>query len=104
MYENKAKEAIAFENPDGTYTVDLKVEAKKVYSDSLGVQTTAELADWLEIGVFGEDIKDEEFHENPEKQNMAFTQEKWKRVLKKANKKLQKEDFMNDSFWRRKAK
>ena len=65
LYENKAKEAIAFENPDGTYTVDLKVEAKKVYSDSLGVQTTAELADWLEIGVFGEDIKDEEKEEVP---------------------------------------
>ena len=65
LYENKAKEAIAFENPDGTYTVDLKIEAKKVYSDSLGVQTTAELADWLEIGVFGEDIKDEEKEEVP---------------------------------------
>ena len=56
---------MSFENPDGTYSLDLDVEAKKVYSDSLGVQTTAELADWLEIGVFGEDIKDEEKEEVP---------------------------------------
>ena len=26
-----------------------------MYSDSLGVQTTAELGDWLEIGVMGEE-------------------------------------------------
>ena len=56
LYENKVKLANAFENPDGTYSLDLEVEAKKVYSDSLGVQTSAELADWLEIGVLGEDI------------------------------------------------
>ena len=48
-----------------TYTVDLKVEAKKVYSDSMGVQTTAELADWLEIGVFAEEIKDGDKEEVP---------------------------------------
>ena len=60
LYENKAKSANASENPDGTYTLDLEVEAKKVYSDSLGVQTTAKLADWLEIGVFGEEDGEKE--------------------------------------------
>tara|TARA_B100001778_G_C18550245_1_gene612683 strand:+ start:1 stop:1239 length:1239 start_codon:yes stop_codon:yes gene_type:complete len=55
LYENKARLANAFENPDGSYTLNLEVEAKKVYSDSLGVQTTAELGDWLEIGVMGEE-------------------------------------------------
>ncbi|MFL3014487.1 MAG: M1 family aminopeptidase, partial [Candidatus Neomarinimicrobiota bacterium] len=65
LYENKAKSANASENSDGTYTLDLKVEAKKVYSDSLGVQTTAKLADWLEIGVFGEEMKDGEKEEIP---------------------------------------
>ena len=29
--------------------------AKKVYSDSTGVQTKAKLNDWLEIGILGED-------------------------------------------------
>ena len=65
LYENKVKLANAFENPDGTYSLDLEVEAKKVYSDSLGVQTTAELADWLEIGVLGEDIINGEKQEVP---------------------------------------
>jgi ABC-2 type transport system permease protein len=54
LYENKAKEASAVENGDGTFTVTMKVEAKKVYSDSLGNQTNTELNDWLEIGVLGE--------------------------------------------------
>ena len=56
MYENKAKSAKAIENSDGTYNLHLEVEAKKVYSDSLGVQTTATLNDWLEIGVIAEKI------------------------------------------------
>ena len=53
MYENKAKKASAIKNPDGTYRVNFTVEAKKVYSDSLGKQTVAILNDWLEVGVFG---------------------------------------------------
>ena len=53
MYENKVKEANAKENFDGTYNLDLKVFAKKVYSDSLGIQSNGVLKDWLEIGVFG---------------------------------------------------
>ena len=54
LYENKAKEATAIENEDGTFTVTMKVETKKVHADSVGNQTTAELNDWLEIGVLGE--------------------------------------------------
>ncbi len=53
LYENKAKKASAIKNPDGTYRVNFTVEAKKVYSDSLGKQTVAVLNDWLEVGVFG---------------------------------------------------
>ena len=65
LYENKAKEASAVENGDGTFTVTMEVEAKKVYSDSLGNQTNAELNDWLEIGVLGEDIINGEKQEVP---------------------------------------
>ena len=54
LYENKAKSANATENLDGTYNLTLEVEAKKVYSDSLGVQTSVPINDWLEIGVFSE--------------------------------------------------
>ena len=55
LYENKAKNASAIINDDGSYDVTFTVEAKKVYSDSTGVQTRAKLNDWLEIGILGED-------------------------------------------------
>ena len=65
LYENKAKEASAVENVDGTFTVTMAVEAKKVYSDSLGNQTNAELNDWLEIGVLGETLVNNDMEEIP---------------------------------------
>ena len=55
LYENKAKSASAVLNDDGSYDVTFTVEAKKVYSDSTGIQTNAELNDWLEIGILGEE-------------------------------------------------
>ena len=58
LYENKAKSANATENLDGTYDLTFEVEAKKVYSDSLGVQINVPINDWLEIGVFGNVEKD----------------------------------------------
>jgi aminopeptidase N len=54
LYENKAKSASAKQNGDGTYEVTFTVEAKKVFSDSLGNQTNAKLNDWLEVGILGE--------------------------------------------------
>ena len=54
LYENKAKSATAKQNGDGTYEVEFTVEAKKVFSDSLGNQTNAKLNDWLEVGILGE--------------------------------------------------
>jgi hypothetical protein len=54
LYENKAKQASARENEDGTYEVTFTVEAKKVYSDSIGTQTTAVINDWLEVGILGD--------------------------------------------------
>ena len=65
LYENKAKEASAVENEDGTFTVTMEVEAKKVYSDSLGNQTNTELNDWLEIGVLGETLVNGDMEEIP---------------------------------------
>ena len=54
LYENKAKEASAIKNQDGTYSVTYTVEAKKVYSDSVGIQPPAILNDWLEVGILGD--------------------------------------------------
>jgi ABC-2 type transport system permease protein len=65
LYENKAKSASAFQNLDSTYTVNIEVEAKKVYSDSLGIQSDGELNDWLEIGVLGEKLVNGEMEEFP---------------------------------------
>ena len=41
------------------------MEAKKVYSDSLGIQSDGELNDWLEIGVLGEVLVNGEIKELP---------------------------------------
>ena len=65
LYENKAKSASAIFNNDSTYTVDIEVEAKKVYSDSLGIQSDGELNDWLEIGILGEVLVNGETKELP---------------------------------------
>ena len=65
LYENKAKTATAIENEDGTFTVTMEVEAKKVYADSVGNQTKAELKDWLEIGILGETLVNGEMEEIP---------------------------------------
>jgi hypothetical protein len=65
LYENKAKNASAVLNQNGTYDVTFTVEAKKVYSDSSGVQTTAKLNDWLEVGILSESIINGETIEVP---------------------------------------
>ena len=65
LYENKAKNASAVLNQNGTYDVTFTVEAKKVYSDSSGVQTTAKLNDWLEVGILSERIINGETIEVP---------------------------------------
>ena len=43
----------------------MEVESKKVYSDSLGNQTNAEINDWLEIGILGETQVNGEMEEIP---------------------------------------
>ena len=66
LYKNKAKEASAIKNLDGTYSVTFTVEAKKVYADSLGEESPpAILNDWLEVGILGETEIDGVKHEIP---------------------------------------
>jgi ABC-2 type transport system permease protein len=65
LYENKAKSATAKQNDDGTYEVTFTVEAKKVFSDSLGNQTNATLNDWLEVGILCESDLNGEKIETP---------------------------------------
>ena len=65
LYENKGKSSSYVENDDGTFTVTMEVEAKKVYSDSLGNQSNTPVNDWLEIGVLGETLVNGDMEEIP---------------------------------------
>jgi hypothetical protein len=54
LFSNKVKKATYTAMGDGRYLVDLEVEARKFRADGQGVETEVEIADWLDIGVFGE--------------------------------------------------
>ena len=56
FYENKADSAIATKRPDGSYAVHLVLQAKKLKGDSLGNTRDVPIADYVDIGIFGERI------------------------------------------------
>ena len=43
---------------DDKYEVELNLETRKMRADSLGCETEIPVADWIEIGVLGEDGKE----------------------------------------------
>jgi len=51
LYENKTTDAAYKKLADGKYKVTLKVNAKKLYADSLGNETEAKMNDWVDVGV-----------------------------------------------------
>ena len=53
LFDNRAIEATTIAT-DGGYKTTLKVQAAKMYADSLGRETPAELVDWIDVGVFAE--------------------------------------------------
>jgi aminopeptidase N len=53
LFDNRALEATTIAT-DGGYKTTLKVQAAKMYADSLGRETPAELVDWIDVGVFAE--------------------------------------------------
>jgi ABC-2 type transport system permease protein len=55
LYKNELTAATYARRPDGRYDVTLRIKAEKVYADSLGNETPAPLADYLEVGIFGPD-------------------------------------------------
>jgi hypothetical protein len=55
LYENRAVEATAAQEADGTYLVRIDVDAAKFRADSLGNESEIEMSDFIDIGVFGED-------------------------------------------------
>jgi ABC-2 type transport system permease protein len=51
LYENRAVSATAKKLPDGSYTVALKVQARKLKAGELGEEKEVPLNDWIDIGV-----------------------------------------------------
>jgi aminopeptidase N len=60
LYENRAIEATATENADGSYLVQVNVESSKFRADSLGNESEIDVRDFIDIGVFGEDENGDE--------------------------------------------
>ncbi len=55
LFENKVNKAEYTQLSGDTYEVELTVQAKKFYADSLGIETPVPLDEYIEIGVYGKD-------------------------------------------------
>lgn len=60
LYENKAQTASAKDAGDGWYDVTLTLDAKKVYADSSGKETPAAMHDYIDVGVFAAETRDQD--------------------------------------------
>jgi ABC-2 type transport system permease protein len=60
LYENKVDEADYEKVSDSEYTVSLKLNTKKMESDSLGNSTPTAISDWIDVGIYAEDEKGKE--------------------------------------------
>ncbi|MEM7701116.1 MAG: M1 family aminopeptidase [Pseudomonadota bacterium] len=61
VYDLKAEEAVITELDDGRFETTITVNASKFYADGEGVETEADLADEIEIGLFTERPGDDVF-------------------------------------------
>ncbi|MCZ6678623.1 MAG: M1 family aminopeptidase, partial [Candidatus Poribacteria bacterium] len=59
LYENRVAEAESQPLANGRYAVKVRLNARKLYADSLGVETETEMADWIDVGIFAEEQTDE---------------------------------------------
>jgi hypothetical protein len=61
LYDNKAQEVNATKISDGEYDVTIKFSSQKMYADGSGMETNATYdGDYIDIGVFAADDKDEQ--------------------------------------------
>ncbi len=60
LYENKVDEASYTEVSDNEYFVNLKLNTKKLESDSLGRSNQMDIADWIDVGIYTEDENGDE--------------------------------------------
>jgi len=56
FYENKTDSATTTKRPDGTYAVHLVLRSKKLKGDSLGNTREVPVADYVDVGIFGEHV------------------------------------------------
>ncbi len=56
FYENKADSAITTKRPDGSWGVHLVLHSKKLKGDSLGNTRDVPMADYVDVGVFGDRV------------------------------------------------
>ena len=54
LWDNRTEDANYTRRPDGRYEVTIKVSARKLRVDSLGIQREVPMADLVDLGVFGE--------------------------------------------------
>ncbi|MEQ8237859.1 MAG: hypothetical protein RIA69_01535, partial [Cyclobacteriaceae bacterium] len=61
LYDNKAEEVTAVKAGDDAYDVTIKFSSQKLYADGSGMETPAEYeGDYIDVGIFAADDKDEE--------------------------------------------
>ncbi len=58
LYDNRVEEATVEETGDGRYRVRLAIDSRKLRADGKGVETEIPHADWIEVGVYGEETDD----------------------------------------------
>src|SRR4030095_5941230 len=56
FYENKADSAITTKQPDGNWAVHLVLKAKKLKGDSVGATRDVPMADYVDVGIFGDRV------------------------------------------------
>ena len=57
LFENKTETAEFEEKDSANFIVTLKVSAEKLRADSVGMETSIPINDWIDIGVYGKDEK-----------------------------------------------
>ncbi|MDW8158453.1 MAG: M1 family aminopeptidase [Bacteroidia bacterium] len=58
LYANRAIKATATPLEGGKYKVKLELEVQKFYADSVGNEKMVPLHDWIDVGIFAENIND----------------------------------------------
>lgn len=59
LYDFRLKEASLTELDNGKFEVEMKIEARKFYADTLGNETPATLKEWVDIGVYADSEEEE---------------------------------------------